>query len=185
MAPEQRMAIEREFQASSQLHHARSSRTGVPVSVRAPRRRAMTALRRFLQFAPRERRLLIQAAVLLALVRAGLLLLPFRVLLRLTRRIERAARPGSGSDVPVGSIVWAVRRAGRLVPGATCLPQALTGRVLLARAGHLSELRIGVRKSAAAGFEAHAWLEHRGEVVLGELEDLSCYVPMRPAGNPF
>lgn len=143
----------------------------------------MTALRRFLRFPPRERRLLIQATVLLTLVRAGLPLLPFRVLLRLTRGMERPVRPRRGGDIPVHCITWAVRRASRLIPGATCLTQALTGRVLLARAGHPSELRIGVRKSPAAGFEAHAWLEHEGEVVLGELEDLSHYVPMQPAGN--
>jgi hypothetical protein len=145
----------------------------------------MTELTRFLQLPPCKRRLLIQAAVLLALIRAGLWFLPFEVLLRLTRRIGAPARPGHGGGVPVGSIIWAVRRASRLVPGATCLTQALVGRVLLARAGHLSELRIGVRKSPVAGFEAHAWLEHGGEVVLGELDDLSRYVPMRPVGNRF
>jgi Transglutaminase-like superfamily len=59
------------------------------------------------------------------------------------------------------------------------------GRVLLGRAGHPSELRVGAAKSPASGFEAHAWLEHRGQVVLGGLDDLFRYVPMRPAGNRF
>ena len=71
-----------------------------------------------------------------------------------------------------------------MVPGATCLTGS-AGRILLGRAGHPRELRVGAGKSLASGFEAHAWLEHRGQVVLGGLDDLSRYVPMRPAGNRF
>jgi hypothetical protein len=145
----------------------------------------MTVLRRFLQLPARKRWLLIESAALLLLVRAALWLLPFEVLLRWTRRIGQSARPARDGDLPVETIVWAVRRASRLLPGATCLTQALAGRILLARAGHLGELRIGVRKSPGAGFEAHAWLEHGGQVVLGGLDDLSRYVPMRSAGNRF
>ena len=140
----------------------------------------MSDVKRFLQLPVRKRWLLIESAALLLLVRAALWLLPFEVLLRWTRRIGR-----HDGDTPVDAVVWAVRRSSRLIPGATCLTQALAGRVLLARAGHLSELRIGVRKSSGAGFEAHAWLEHGGQVVLGGLDDLSRYVPMRSAGNRF
>jgi hypothetical protein len=143
----------------------------------------MIELGRFLRLPPCRRRLLIRAAVLLGLMRAGLWLLPFKLVLRLTKRNPERARPGDGGDLPVGPIIWAVRRASRFVPGATCLTQALVGRVLLARAGHLSEVRIGVRKDSVRGFEAHAWLEHRGEVVLGDLEDLSRYAPMLPLGE--
>ena len=142
----------------------------------------MTDLKRLLQLPARERWLLIQSAVLLLLVRAALWLLPFEVLLRWTGRIGQPARPGHNADL---SIVWAVRRASRLVPGATCLTPALAGRILLGRAGHPRELRVGAAKSLASGFEAHAWLEHRGQGVLGGLDDLSRYVPMRPAGNRF
>jgi hypothetical protein len=145
----------------------------------------MTVLGRFLQLPARKRRLLIESAALLLLVRAALWLLPFEVLLRWTRRIGQSERLRHDGDTPVDAIVWAVRRASRLIPGATCLTQALAGRILLARAGHLSELRIGVRKNPGTGFEAHAWLEHGGQVVLGGLDDLSRYVPMRSAGNRF
>lgn len=143
----------------------------------------MLDLRRFLRLPACKRRLLIRAAVLLALMRAGLWLLPFKAVLRLTRRIGERAPPSDSGDLPVGPIIWAVRRASRFVPGATCLTQALVGRVLLARAGHPSEVRIGVRKDPVRGFEAHAWLEHRGEVVLGELEDLSHYAAMLPLAS--
>ena len=145
----------------------------------------MTDLKRLLQLPARERWLLIQSAVLLLLVRAALWPLPFEVLLRWTGRIGQPARPGHNADLCTGVIIWAVRRASRLVSGATCLTPALAGRMLPGRAGHPSELRVGAGKSPASGFEAHAWLEHRGQVVLGGLDDLSRYVPMRPAGNRF
>ena len=80
----------------------------------------------------------------------------------------------------VHEIARAVRAASRMVPGATCLTQALAGQILLSRAGYDSELRIGVCRHAEHGFEAHAWLEHRGEILLGELGDLSRFTPMAP-----
>jgi hypothetical protein len=39
--------------------------------------------------------------------------------------------------------------------------------VLLARAGHDSRVRFGVAVPADRGFEAHAWLECDGQIVLG------------------
>jgi len=144
---------------------------------------AMIELRRFLRLPSLNQRLLIRALVLLALMRAGLWFLPFKVVLRLTRRVGQRPRAGEGGDLTVGAIVSAVRNASRFLPGATCLTQALVGRVLLAQTGHLSALRIGVRKDPVRGFEAHAWLEHRGKVILGKLEDLSRYAPMRPLGE--
>ena len=56
----------------------------------------------------------------------------------------------------VHEIAQAVRAASRMIPGATCLTQALAGRILLSRAGYDSELRIGVCRHAERGFEAHA-----------------------------
>jgi Transglutaminase-like superfamily len=136
----------------------------------------MTDLKRLLQLPAHERWLLIQSAVLLLLVRAALWPLPFEVLLRWTGRIGQPARPRSIHRCHR----LAVRRASRLVPGATCLTPALAGRILLGRGGHPRELRVGAAKSPASGFEAHAWLEHRGQVVLGGLDVL-----MRAAGNRF
>jgi hypothetical protein len=38
-------------------------------------------------------------------------------------------------------------------------------------------VRIGVRK-AGSEFRAHAWVEHEGRVLLGDLDDLSQYTPL-------
>ncbi|MFW5836167.1 MAG: lasso peptide biosynthesis B2 protein [bacterium] len=59
----------------------------------------------------------------------------------------------------------------------TCLPRALAGYVMCTRDGHDVDLRVGVRLPAVDSFHAHAWLEYRGEVVLGDSADLADYVP--------
>jgi len=63
-------------------------------------------------------------------------------------------------------IAWAVHAASRLVPGATCLTQALSGRRLLARSGYPAQIVLGVAKDGAA-LRAHAWLECDGKRLLG------------------
>ena len=58
-------------------------------------------------------------------------------------------------------IVW-TERAGRYVPGASCLAQSMALVWLLRGRGMDADLRIGVKDAGA--FEAHAW------VVCGEKE---------------
>jgi hypothetical protein len=77
----------------------------------------------------------------------------------------------------VERIVWAVGAAGRLVPRTTCLARALAAQALLARRGHASELRLGVAGGAGRVFEAHAWLERDGRVLIGGPVD-ERYVPL-------
>jgi len=67
------------------------------------------------------------------------------------------------------AIAGAVRSAARLVPGASCLTQALAARVLLEQGGHSSRLHIGVSREHG-DFEAHAWVEHDGSIIIGEIE---------------
>ncbi len=133
---------------------------------------------RLVQLPSRERRQFLRAVPILAAVRLALWFLPLRTALRLTCRIRDRRGPFPANRPGVHDIAQAVRRAGRAVPKANCLPQALAGQILLGRAGHESEVRIGVRQDPERGFEAHAWLEHRGEVVLGELPDMARFSPM-------
>lgn len=65
-------------------------------------------------------------------------------------------------------IIWAVQATSPYIVRSTCLTNALTAQVLLSRYGYISQLRIGVLKEEE--FEAHAWLEMDGEVVLGKSE---------------
>jgi hypothetical protein len=129
-------------------------------------------LRRIRQFAAlptEERWLLLRAAVLVAAVRLALWRLPFHFV-RQYFAAPRRISPGL-AGIRVKRLAWAVQAAARRIPAASCLTQALALRHLLARAGKDSVVRIGVsldRGGDAAGrFESHAWLEHRGQIILG------------------
>jgi hypothetical protein len=157
-----------------------------PGGASAPARRRMNQaaslwrrrIARFLQVPARERRLFLRAVPILAAVRIALWLLPLRTALRLTARVRDRRGPFRANRPGVRDLAQSVRRAGRVIPKANCLPQALAGQILLGRAGHESEVRIGVRRDPERGFEAHAWLEHQGEVVLGEIPDMARFTPM-------
>jgi hypothetical protein len=78
----------------------------------------------------------------------------------------------------IAQLVWAVRFASIYVPNPTCLTQALAGQVLLERYGYPTRLVIGVAPDdkGKAPFQAHAWLESNGTVVIGE--SAVNYVPL-------
>ncbi len=77
-----------------------------------------------------------------------------------------------GNQLSVSRISWAVRKASRFVPGATCLVQSLAGRVIFAREGYETKLKIGVVKEDGSDLQSHAWLLCQNDVVLGQLGDL-------------
>ena len=76
-------------------------------------------------------------------------------------------------------IAWAVTVASRYVPAASCLTQALATQVLLSRRRHPACLRIGVVKGTDGQFQAHAWVESDGVVVIGVSDsELEPYTPL-------
>jgi len=119
--------------------------------------------------------------VLLAAVRLALWIVPFASLRRWATRL---ARPRDTSPVaaplPAERIAWAVSAVGRRVPGGgNCLAQAVTAAILLGRHGYTPRVRIGIARTGARGFEAHAWLEQEGSVLLGG-PDVSRFAPLPP-----
>jgi hypothetical protein len=114
-------------------------------------------LDRFARLPPGRRQLLLRAACWVVAVRLALWLVPFRILWGLSRR--KTAKPPPTEPVSPADLAWAVRTAGRYVPGATCLTQALALHGLLRRAGHSSRIRIGVAKTPQGRLTAHAWVE--------------------------
>jgi len=133
----------------------------------------MRRLKRFATLGSQDRFLLLRALVLVAAIRAGLCLLPFRVLQRLAGK----ACTGAAATRPAGRYVWAVRAASRCVPGASCLTQALAAQVLLAQSGYDSRIEIGVTKDEQRRFRAHAWVVCGDEIVIGGAE-ADRYVPL-------
>jgi Transglutaminase-like superfamily len=123
----------------------------------------MRTFGRFIALPLKDQILLIRALFLVAAIRIALYLVPFRLLLRWTRRLPRHGRPTSSAD----SLARAVGAVARFVPRASCLTQALAAQMLLSRAGHDSRLEIGVRKDPRERFEAHAWVVCGDRVVIG------------------
>jgi hypothetical protein len=127
---------------------------------------------------PSDRSLLIRSVVWLASARLALWVLPLNTVRRL---LAGRVRPGAAAHVSADRIAWAIAAARKVVPAASCLPQALAGEALLARHGHPVELRVGVVKTEQGRLLAHAWVESGGRVVIGQLhEGLSRYTPLPP-----
>ena len=139
-------------------------------------------LQRFLSLPVSDRRLLMRSVALIGAARAALWVLPFNIARRL---LVRPGRPRSAPFATTERIGWAISIGKRFVPKGNCLPQALAAESLLVRAGHPVELRVGVAKSANGWLEAHAWVESRGRLVVGDLtQGLSTYTPL-PALPPL
>ncbi len=125
-----------------------------------------------------DRLLLLRAVLRLGWVRLGLWLLPFSVWRNWWLR-----SPAPSTDlrpvVTVAQIAWAVAAASRLQPGtAKCLARALTMQALLKQYSYAADLHVGVAKGDQGQLEAHAWVEAEGRVVIGQLNDLTRFVPL-------
>lgn len=142
----------------------------------------MRRLANFLRLSAAERRLLIEAALLLGAIRPGLRLLPFQTVRRLLSRVTKPAiRKSSASSPSAEQIARAVTVAGRYVPTVgtgVCLTEALAAQTMLARRAQPAQLRIGLLKGEESRLKAHAWVESEGEVVIGGEDDLGEFTPL-------
>jgi hypothetical protein len=138
----------------------------VPPQYRPLTRRLARKLRRLFSG---DGLLVVKAAILLAVTRAALPVCSFQIILKLVSRAsEKLSKSGSVPSTQVRRVHWAIGRASRWIPGVRhCLTQALTAKILLARAGFDTQLRIGVTKDPAGMLTAHAWLESEGAAVFG------------------
>jgi hypothetical protein len=109
---------------------------------------------------------LLHAFSLVLAVRVGLWLLPVRTIGRVLSRLPQRKQHGFRDPSLPDRVARAVQRVSRVVPGATCLTQALAAQVLLERGGLPTRLQIGIRDRGQA-MQAHAWLESRGMTVIG------------------
>jgi len=141
-------------------------------------------MQRFLALPFAEKRLLLQAAVVLAHVR-------WVVARQGVARFHRALAQSDDGVVfdpaqrhRARQAARVVRAARHLVPGhCTCLHLALAVQQLLESRQIAARVRIGVRKDDGE-FRAHAWVQAGGEVLLGGEDcDTYCALPL-PAAWP-
>lgn len=140
-----------------------------PAEAASTRPRFTHLVGRIIQLDGLERRLCFAALMSVVLIRASLWTLPTARVLKIVDRIadrslQKKAKVNGAAPQQIG---WAVRAVSRRVPKASCLTQALAARILLARNGHGSVVRIGVAKDEAGAFAAHAWTEVDGVIIVG------------------
>lgn len=119
-----------------------------------------------------ERGLFVEAFVLLGVMRAAILLFPFR---RITNMFgleqgESLSRPTSNLTVVAEAIGWAIQAAAaRTHWESACLAQALTGIVMLSRRGCSATLYLGVARdeNRPGTMAAHAWLRCGDTILTG------------------
>ena len=128
------------------------------------------------KLAPGDRALLVRTMFVVVAVRLGLTFTSYKRLTRLFLKDE-TLRPATRDDlIKVSRFVSMVARR---VPYATCLTQALSGRILLAGLGQESTIRIGVAVEPGGSMAAHAWLLSGETVILGgNSNSLRRYTPL-------
>ncbi|WP_311241283.1 lasso peptide biosynthesis B2 protein [Haloarcula argentinensis] len=120
---------------------------------------------------PRGQKLLLCEAVVL--IAASKVLLAVAGLEDAERYFGTAAQflPCHRQSASPESVRWAVLTAGSCLPGTyDCLDRALTGSTLLVANDLPHRLRFGVDPQSDT-FEAHAWIESNGDVLIGDIDD--------------
>jgi len=107
------------------------------------------------------------AALSLVAVAATRIALTFFSLTALRRHMLPAAPPTRYDPAEIRRIALSVRLAACLVPFASCLTQAQSCQILLARRGIASTMCLGVRQTGHGRTAAHAWLVCQHKLVLG------------------
>lgn len=131
----------------------------------------MNRFSKFLVLSWKERFLLLEAFSFLGMVRALLLLLPFKHIAPYLGRqlpmedIRGSKFPPSEEAIQIG---WAVDVMSRYTPWeSTCLTQAIACKFMLRQRGLPSLLYLGTKKDETGQFTAHAWLENENSILLG------------------
>lgn len=124
----------------------------------------MRRLIRFFRLSPRERALLIAAAMALLHARREVRRDPMRVLTSSAAVSDRPRLAATPREIE-----WAISVAAEALPGHfTCLMRAIASQRLLARARIASRVRVGVARGESPGIAAHAWVELATGEALGQ-----------------
>ena len=126
-------------------------------------------LRKFSRLSWRDRLLLTEAIVWLAVAGFAIAVLPFRHLGFLAARPLRRPTPPQHSRLQtVRRIRWAILATARLVPWrALCFQQGIAAQLMLRRRGIPSVLFYGAAQDELAGLFAHVWVRDRDVNVVG------------------
>ena len=117
----------------------------------------------------------VRAVFSLLLIKGGLILLPFSIFRKIFHWFSNSRTPSDISEKAMEEIVWAVNTAANLMPiEFLCLPRALATKFLM-RNVHSVTLEIGIEMGSRKEFEAHAWVERNGKVIIGDWSESVSY----------
>ena len=115
-----------------------------------------------------EKLTFLRATVCLIIVKTGLIILPFSTFRKFFHWFCKSDITKDISQQEIDRTVWAVDTAANLLPvSLLCLPRALATKYLLRKIPSLT-LEIGVEINPSKAFEAHAWVERNGLVIIGD-----------------
>ncbi len=122
--------------------------------------------------------LLVKATLILLLIKGGLFALTFTQFKKVYASMLHVSKSATYPEEYIAAAAWAVRAVAYRLPfGLTCLPQALALKYLLRRDPNMP-LHIGVQTAIPQGFQAHAWIEKDGRVVIGDWPEETNYRPI-------
>lgn len=127
----------------------------------------MNRFAKFMKLSGRRRRLLLRTWLQLNATAIGLRLFSLPRILQ-SFGTNTAARNHTPGPFSKEEIIWTVRAAAALAWSPTCAVRALVAERLLRRNGHAAQFKVGVRPGE--DFQAHAWVEDAGGVLVGESE---------------
>jgi len=140
------------------------------------------AVQRFFSFHFSEKSFVLKASIFLIFIRCAFLILPFSAVRKLLQILTPKSQhlPQGPKQRTKENIAWVVEVASRRIRFTdNCLVKALVTHALLKEEGYPSSLHIGVAKKETSLFQAHAWIESEGQIVIGAPEDdASNFIPL-------
>jgi len=116
-----------------------------------------------------------KAATTLLIIKAGLSVLPFSTFRKIFHWFSKTNQVDEISQKKIEQTVWAIRSAAAHLPfEMLCLPRALAAKYLLRKVPALT-LEIGVEINSSKVFEAHAWVEKNGTIIIGDWPESVSY----------
>lgn len=124
--------------------------------------------KRWQNLSQNEKLTFLRASICLILIKIGLSVLPFSTFRKLFHWLTKYDSVTETSQKYIQETVWAVDSAADHLPiELLCLPRALAAKYLLRRVPALT-LEIGIEINPSKSFEAHAWVEKNGSVIIGD-----------------
>ncbi|MGI6483986.1 MAG: lasso peptide biosynthesis B2 protein [Methanobacterium sp.] len=128
----------------------------------------MSIFLRFIKLPSREKKLALETLFWVLTIRIMVWIFPFQYVQKKVQKIAKHLASDQ-KKISIQKIRSMIVTISKYVPRATCLVQALVGYILYTKHGYNTKIKIGVLTENGV-FEAHAWLEYQGYVVLGQSE---------------